>query len=322
MRHHLFLIVYLGLTVSLSSRAQDTSKAVFGDVSYKTAGDGTPVLLDIFLPKMQVPDAKAPVAMIIHGGGWVEGDKNLETIYYMRRLKERLLQEGLAVISIDYRLVGKSVHLPVPIEDCKDAIRWVRANAIKYHLDGNNIGLWGGSAGGHLALLAAYSQSAAWVDDTALEAYSSKVNCVVDNFGPTDLNRLFKTKMSRFSLFFAKLFFKKLFSIRNRLIFALSGYHISSDKKEVISNMSVYSPLQYVKAGSVPTLIFQGTGDKVVPFEQSVLLHQALSDNRTENRLITVKDGDHGFNNISKGQIDDLVNQTVAFMKASLRERE
>jgi acetyl esterase/lipase len=308
--------------MSLSSRAQDTSEAVFENVSYKITGDGTPVSLDIFLPKMKFPDERFPVVMIIHGGGWVEGDKDLETIYYMRHLKERLLEQGLAVISIDYRLVGKTVHLPVPIKDCKDAIRWVKASAVKYHLDGNHIGLWGGSAGGHLALLAAYSTSAAWIDDTALEVYSSKVDCVVDNFGPTDLNRLFKTNMSKFFLFFARLFFKKILSIRDPLIFALSGYHISSDKKKVISILSEYSPLRYVQAGSVPTLIFQGTGDKVVPFEQSALLHQALSHHHTANRLITVKDGDHGFNNISKEQTDDLVGQTVAFMKKMLLGRE
>ena len=316
MRHRETLLVFCFLIFAcLSAVAQESSVKSYENIPYKIVGNGRPVLLDIFLPKTPGVNDSFPVAMIIHGGGWVAGDKSLDSIYYMKKLKAELLDSGFAVISIDYRLAGKDVHLQALVEDCKDAIRWVRGNADKYHLSGNSIGLWGGSAGGHLALLAAYSDDSAWTSDTTLARYSSKVNCVVDNFGPTDLNLLFRTGISKFPLFFARIFFRKLLAIRDPLLYALTGYDIDSNKKEVGAAASCYSPLRYVDTQPVPTFILQGTRDKVVPFKQSALLQKALSEKHVGNRLLRVSKGDHGFNNISRRQIDDLVKQTAAFMK-------
>ena len=99
--------------------------------------------LDLFLPR----DAdNAPVVMFIHGGAWRNGDKNNP-----RALAE-LLEAGFAVVSINYRL-SQHARFPAQIEDCKAAVRWLRARAGEYRLDVSRIGVWGTSAGGHLAAM-------------------------------------------------------------------------------------------------------------------------------------------------------------------------
>lgn len=172
-------------------------RQAYTNVPYKNIFADSTIDLDIFLPDSDSLSVY-PVVVIIHGGGWVAGDKTLDSIYYMRRLKHELLKNNFAVLSINYRLVGKDIHLPAPVEDCKDAIRWLRAHADEYKLDTSNVGLWGGSAGGHLALMTAYTTNRQFVGDHELSSYSARVNYVIDNFGPTDLNALFKIDLGWF----------------------------------------------------------------------------------------------------------------------------
>lgn len=311
--------VFLSLLIIACSSflyAQEPSEKgeIYKNVLYKKGEGGDSLALDIFMPGRTVPAHTVPVVMIIHGGGWAKGERTLETIYYMQQLKRQLNNNGFAVVSIDYTLVTKDAHFPGPVTDCKDAVRWIRANASTYNFDTANIGLWGGSAGGHLALLAAYTGDEKWKGDSSLAPFSSRVNYVVDNFGPTDLNGVFLSCASKFTLFFAKIFFKKLLSIRERLILAFTGYSIQSDKDKAIEILCMYSPVLYVDASAVPTIIFHGTKDKVVPIEQSKRLQKLLTDNNVENEFIIVEKGDHGFNNISQEETDALVNKTVDYI--------
>jgi acetyl esterase/lipase len=93
----------------------------------------------------------------VHGGGWIEGDKVIHADDYVETTIKKLLPKQYAVISINYTLLNETTHFPLPLEDTKDAVRWVRQNAEKYNLDTNNIGLFGASAGAHLSLMAAYT---------------------------------------------------------------------------------------------------------------------------------------------------------------------
>lgn len=97
--------------------------------------------LDLYLPEKA--EGRPPLVVWIHGGAWQAGSKE-------DCAAVRLTAKGYAVASINYRLSQHAVF-PAQIEDCKAAIRWLRANAAKYHLDPDHIGVWGSSAGGHLA---------------------------------------------------------------------------------------------------------------------------------------------------------------------------
>lgn len=289
----------------------------FENVCYKVTDDGDSILLDIFLPKSVNIGKHFPVLMVIHGGAWVKGDKNLEEYYYTKQLKEASLKNGFAIVSLNYRLVDSIIHFPAPIQDCKDAVRWVRANSATYGFDTANIGLWGASAGAHLALLVGDTPDSLWTGSLGLANYSCKVNYIIDNFGPTDLNKLFKTNASGFTVFLFKTFLKQLYVIRNRLIQGITTYDYLEHRQLARESLLQYSPIAYIHSNVVPsTLIFQGTRDKVVPFNQSKVLYRLLKNKGTEVKFVKINKGNHGFFNIPKEQIDALVTKNIAFMKS------
>lgn len=312
----IFLFLLLNCILGFRATARAQKAEALKNIVYKIA-EGDSLRLDIFLPEPMAAPGPSPVVIIIHGGGWVEGDRKFETNDFMRKLIDQLTYNGVAVVSIDYTLLSKSKHFPAPLADCKDAVRWVKAHAAAYKFDPANIGLWGGSAGGHLALLTAYTNDTVPAGAPAMDPISSRVKYVIDFFGPTDLNRLLRTKASKLTVFFAGIFLgKKILSLRKRLIFAITGHAIDTHKQKAIEELRLYSPLQYVTQ-AVPTFLFHGTKDRVVPLEQSKKLHRLLDAHDITNELIIVNKGDHGFNNISDAREDALVEQTVQYVLQS-----
>ena len=131
--------------------AQEQGKEVciHADQVYSHAG-GSARLADVY-PALRVATLPFPVVIWLHGGGWRFGDRHLapDLALFAQR-------SGLAVVSIDYRL-SDEVKFPAPVEDVKTAVRWVRSVASSFGFDERNIGLWGSSAGAHLAACAALS---------------------------------------------------------------------------------------------------------------------------------------------------------------------
>lgn len=288
------------------------------NLTYKVSQGQDSSKLDLFLPAA-AKQRPVPLVIVVHGGGWAFGDKEMESIYYMRKLKEQLLQHGYAVASIGYSLVSDSVHFPTPVQDCRDAVKWLYKEASTYGLDTANYGIWGGSAGAHLAMLIAYADRDQFAGDPALMAYPSRLNYVVDNFGPTDLNALFKVDLNGFATTMFKWFVPKLHQLREKLTFAMTGVAFKDNKDEVRRINEIYSPLPYVTDKAVPTLIFHGDKDKIVAHSQSEALKKVLDGHGVWNELITVEGGDHGFNNVEKEKTDALVGQTIDFIKQQTR---
>jgi acetyl esterase/lipase len=203
--------------------------------------------LDLYLPK----DASGPLPVIvwIHGGAWLAGSKDGggPALPFVRK--------GYAVASINYRLSQHAVF-PAQIEDCKAAIRWLRASAKTYNLDPSRIGVWGASAGGHLVALLGTSG-----DVKDLEGHegpvdeSSRVQAVVDWFGPTDF-----TKMGGSH--------DRPESPESKLI----GGPVQENKGKTARA----NPITYISEDDPPFLIMHGDRDMTVPFNQSELLAQAL----------------------------------------------
>ncbi len=133
--------------------------------------------LDLYLPEKA--DGPLPVIVWVHGGGWQKGSKDNSPGIF-------LAAKGFAVASVGYRL-SQHALFPAQIEDCKAAIRWLRANAKKYNFDPDHVGAWGGSAGGHLVALLGTTGGMKELEgkDGNLDQ-SSKVQCVLDWYGPTD----------------------------------------------------------------------------------------------------------------------------------------
>jgi len=219
--------------------------------------------LDLYLPKSETP---LPLVVWVHGGAWQAGDKdNCPALF--------LTEKGYAVASVNYRLSQHAVF-PAQIEDCKAAVRWLRANAKKYNLDADHFGAWGSSAGGHLVALLGTSGG---VKDLEGEAgnldQSSRVQCVVDYFGPTDFIQMGGKH-------------DKAGSPESKLI----GGAVPENKAKA----QRANPVAYVDKDDPPFLIVHGDKDPAVPYTQSVLLEESLKKAGVEVELVTIKGGGHG----------------------------
>lgn len=286
--------------------------AVSEDIVYKTNRKGKPLALDLYTPKNATTE-KLPVLIYVHGGGWVEGDKVVNADNYLETTVKKLIDKQYVVISINYTLLSDSIHFPLPLEDTKDAIRWVRKNAEKYNLDTNNIGLFGASAGAHLSLMAAYTPDNTYLGNPELSSYSAKVNYVIDHYGPADLNKLFHTKLGTIPVALIGLMSKKIVGLQENLVKGISGYNIRKDQDSAIDYLKTISPAYFV-SGGVPTLIVQGNNDKIVPLSQSKKLHRKLNRAKIQNSLIVVDGGVHGFGTTDKAYLDQLTDKMVDFV--------
>ncbi len=220
------------------------------DIRYVPDGDPAQSL-DLYLPD-QPSDKPLPVIVWIHGGGWRAGNKN-------GCPPAQWVPDGYAAASVEYRFSNKAVF-PAQIQDCKAAIRWLRANSKKYNLDADHIGVWGDSAGGHLvALLGTSGGSKAFAPVGGNVDQSDGVQAVCDFFGPADFN----TVMAQAAADPTKSVVK--FNTPEDPFSNLIGVPLGSDpaKGEAVS------PVHYVSKESAPILIFHGTVDAIVPFAQS-----------------------------------------------------
>lgn len=282
------------------------------NIIYKTNKKGNPLQLDIYTPKGNIP-SKLPVLIYVHGGGWVEGDKVILKDDYVENTMAKLIAKQYAVISINYTLLNDSTHFPQPLEDTKDAIRWVRKNAEKYNFDTHNIGIFGTSAGAHLSLMAAYTPDDTFIGSPELSSYPSSVNYVIDHYGPADLNKLFHTKTGTIPVFMVGLLSKKIISLQKNLVKGLSGYDIDKDQQKIIEYFKTVSPVNVV-SGGVPTLIMQGNKDKIVPLSQSKKLYRRLKRANIQTSLVVVDNGVHSFSTTDKPYLDRLTDQMVDFI--------
>lgn len=220
--------------------------------------------LDLYRPEK----GKAPLPLIVwvHGGGWQAGSKDRPPVLY-------LVKKGYALASVNYRL-SQHATFPAQIEDCKAAIRWLRANAKKYGLDPKHVGAAGASAGGHLVALLGTTADVKELDGVGgNKDQSSRVQAVVDLFGPTDFQHL-GPNADRAGGAIAKL---------------LGGP--PSENKEKAKQAS---PVAHVSKDAAPFLILHGDMDKTVALKQSQLLTDALKKAGVEVRLITLEGAGHG----------------------------
>jgi acetyl esterase/lipase len=160
-------------------------------------------VLDLALPKGH-SDRPRPAVIVIHGGGWIEGDKSSFDVQRTPGNIVDFAAAGFVAASVNYRLSGEA-PFPAGLYDCQAAVRWLRAHASEYHLDPNRIGAYGNSAGGHLALLLGLLAPSSGLEerDGPFPAESSGVQAVVSDSGPIDLvaehkNGTLRTVIERF----------------------------------------------------------------------------------------------------------------------------
>lgn len=311
----LTLIICLLLTqkwciakMNLPSKAQ-----LIEGVIYKETPQGS-LKLDIFRPDSTSIKA-SPVFVFIHGGSWSALDRTTIRSAFRLQMLEKLLQEGYAVVSIDYRLVNdkNEVVYPAPLSDCMDAVRWIRKERLVYGFDISKIAVGGCSAGGHLALMTAYAPESLAPGLLELKSYSARVNCCVDIYGPAHMGKMLRPTLLPPLLALAHLVMPKAkMRERQMLLQAFTGQR-SSHPWRRHRLCSVFSPVSYVDK-AVPTLIFHGDKDGLVPFAQSRLLQKKLQKRNKTVLLKMIQGQDHGFPTLDKSRGEKIAAETYGFL--------
>jgi len=266
-----------------------TPGEVVRDVTYCTM-DSVALLMDLYYPASG--SGPWPTLIYIHGGGWNSGDRH--EIVGLRDLPE-LTGAGYVVASIDYRL-SPEYYFPAMIQDAKCAVRFLRAKADRYGLDAQHIGVWGTSAGGHLAALLGVSDANAgwnvgqWLDQ------SSRVQAVIVLSGLSD------------------------FSLQIPLPNVMQTLFGTTTPSA--AQVALVSPVTYVSSDDAPFLIIHGERDWMVPPEQAVRLHASLEAAGVPSQLLLVKNGGHGLMPMGaaiRPTMNEILNTMISFLGALLK---
>jgi acetyl esterase/lipase len=244
-------------------------------------------LLDLYLP----PKAEKPAALMIniHGGGWNHGVKESQTGF------SAFFKAGFAVANIEYRLTGQATA-PAAVEDVRCALLYLIKNSKDLNIDVNKIVVMGGSAGGHLALMAGMLGDNHIFDGNCTGVKNVKVAAIIDKYGITDV----------WDWAYGP-------NIKSKSATNWMG----AKAKDSVFAKSV-SPINYVSKKTPPILIVHGDADPVVPYQQSVDFHKQLLNAGVVTKFITVEGGLHGKftkeKNIELSKaIMDFINQLDVF---------
>lgn len=227
------------------------------DIVYRNIG-GNQVMADFYAPELHNPKGD-PFVIVVHGGAWTGGKRQEMAI-----LCEALAKAGIASATIDYRLAPQS-KWPAQIDDCQAAVRYFRANAGKFGLDTTKMGAAGASAGGHLSLLLGFTDTRD-AKDPDNPGQSSRVQYVLNLFGPTDLSKDFDPNVA-----------------------ALVSLQVTGQKYDPASeSVKSFSPINYVDGKAAEVFTIHGLADTLVPPKQAQRLDEALGAAKVfhETRLI------------------------------------
>jgi acetyl esterase/lipase len=302
----MFRVLPLALLFALNATAADTpaprlDKSAIKmerNITYATI-NGERLQLDIAYPKA---DGKYPLVVFIHGGAWKFGDRSElsrpiqdpEVASNGMSTIENLASRGFVGATISYRLAPKGKFHDM-LSDCKTAVRFLKAKAKDYHADPDKVGAVGFSAGGHLVAMLGLAGKEAGFEGTLYPEQSSKVNCVVDLFGPTDLTLYAESEGLN------KGFMRPL----------LGDQALQSRELHVKA-----SPITYVKKDAPPFLIMHGTADFVVPIIHSERLVAKMKDVGAPVEFVPVKGKGHGWGGVTMKETSETA---AAFLAKHLK---
>jgi len=261
------MIIRLTLALAILAAPAPADEITFeSGIEFAKAG-GESLQLDLARPK--TASGKIPAILCIHGGGFRAGKRE----GWDARCK-LLAEQGYVAATVTYRLAPK-YQFPAAVEDVKAGIRWLRANAEKYSIDPDRIGVIGDSAGGHLAqFLGVTGGVAQFEGDGGNPGVSSRVSCVVNYYGPSDLTKSYGKSVDAAEV----------------LPMWLGGDATKEHRRHILA-----SPLYWVTPSAAPTLLLQGTEDKYVNHEQAVWMAERLKAAEVEVEFLSLEGAGHGF---------------------------
>ena len=245
------------------------------DVTYSVIPGYRPMIVDIYMPPKSV--APKPLILYIHGGGWVAGHtRHSGALADFPAVLARLASEGFVVASLEYRLAGEALF-PAQLQDARAALRFLKGNAARYGIDPARSGVWGGSAGGHLAALTAMTCGVASLDVAGTKAApgSECVQAAVTWYGVFDFGALAASRPGQADAAAARLL-------------ACKGACTEADYGPA-------SPVTYIDAKDPPFLLIHGDDDQTVPVAQSHIAEAKLKAAGVPVEAIYIPRVDHSF---------------------------
>lgn len=249
--------------------------------------------LQLLLPhKRNNDNQKYPLIIYVQGSAWLKQD-----VYINQANLSRFAARGYAIAIVEYR---ESMLAPFPaqIQDAKTAIRFMKKHAREYHIDKNNVFIWGDSSGGHTAIMTGITASMPEFDTDTYGEYSCAVNGVIDFFGPTDIR-----KMNEYPSAWNH---REKDSPEGLL---LGGVRV--DENEKLASKTVAGNYISEERDIPSILIFHGTKDRLVSYNQSELLYHRLKESHKDVSMYRLTGADHGDPAFWTEQVMDIIDSFI-----------
>lgn len=243
--------------------------------------DNVALKMDILKPTSQKP---TPAIVYVTGGGFINANKDA---YPQQRMD--LAEAGYLVASIEYR-VAPTAQFPQPLEDVKSAVRYLRANAEKWNIDPNHIGLMGGSAGGYLVAFAGTTNGTKQFDKGENLNVSSDVQAVVDTYGLSDLNQVGADYSDAVQKLHHSSGATEALWVNGSGVFGGKDGGVLANPEGV----KAANPITYISKKTAPMLLMHGNLDTSVSPSQTEILHKALQKEGIESTRYVVDNAPHG----------------------------
>jgi acetyl esterase/lipase len=260
----------LGTYLAYAAHRNNGGPQVERTLVYGTAADRTKLVLDIWLSDVTTTGSSSSAVVKVHGGGWTGGNRS-QGIDWNRWLN----QLGYHVFDVEYRMPAPE-RWKDEVGDVKCALGWVAANAPNYQINPTRISIMGFSAGGNLAMLAAYSMGDPRLPPSC-DVPTVSVKSVINLYGPADLTLLYGSSGSR------------------TYVQNVMRQYIGGPPTQYPDRYRAVSPLSYIGANTPPTLTLLGTSDHIVPIDQARSLDQALAQAGVTHETYLLPGNDHGF---------------------------
>lgn len=271
---HLLLAVCF---VPITSDPVATDFEVREKIVYSKVADRE-LLLDAYVPK---GDGVHPAVLVVHGGAWRSGDRK-----QLRGYANALANRGLACFAIDYRLAPKD-QFPAQIEDCRAAVKWIRANAEDYKVDPEKLGAIGYSAGGHLVCLLGTTGEAPSEKNGHVD---TRLQAVAAGGAPTD----FRTAADNGRW---------------------ARYWMGGDLTTAPEKFYDASATAFVDKDDPPIFFFNGTADELVPIEWSMSCYDALKASGVKTEMHKIEGAGH----LLAAMNPEALNKAYTFLQQELQ---
>jgi acetyl esterase/lipase len=264
----------------IETGAADVS--AYNDIVYATRegadGQEVPLRLDLLVPQTAGPK---PLVVYVPGGGFIIADKE-----HALQRRRYVTEAGYAVASIEYRTVTRGATYRSAVADAKSAIRFLRANSVRFGIDGSKVAVWGESAGGYLAAMVGATNGLGAFATADNGEFSSAVQAVIDQFGGTDLAQLaadFDPDAQRAHL--------QPGAPMAAFVFGPGTTRSLADDPVAVA---AADPTTYIDTSAPPFLIFHGSADNIVSPSQTLRLHTALRVHGVESTRYVLDGAEHG----------------------------